>query len=185
MKEIEILVEVVESKQKALKILDQFEYKGIKKTLDIYFHDPLRKDLYPDVSGRLNASFRIRQKAGINSFAYKTDHFIDEKWSHSDEFETVINDFDITLQIIEKLGLKELIRIDNEKHTFVSSDYEIVLEDVKDLGLFIEVEKLIQVSDDKVMETKEEIRLFLKNLDLLLGEEQNAGKPELMLKRKG
>jgi len=107
MKEIEILVEVVESKQKALKILDQFEYKGIKKTLDIYFHDPLRKDLYPDVSGRLNASFRIRQKAGINSFAYKTDHFIDEKWSHSDEFETVINDFDITLQIIEKLGLKE------------------------------------------------------------------------------
>ena len=51
--------------------------------------------------------------------------------------------------------------------------------------MFIEVEKLIQVSDDKVMETKEEIRSFLKNLDLLLGEEQNAGKPELMLKRKG
>jgi predicted adenylyl cyclase CyaB len=184
MKEIEILIEVKSEKETALKALEKFEFQGVKKTLDIYFVDPLRKDLQPNVDGRLGACFRIRQKDGKNSIAYKVDHFIGDEWSHSDEFETEVKDFGTALKIIQKLGLKELIRIDNEKHIFVTPEYEIVLEDVKDLGLFMEVEKLLEVPDEKVGETKEEIRRFLKNLDIELGEEQNAGKPELMLRKK-
>ena len=55
---------------------------------------------------------------------------------------------------------------------------------MKGLGLFMEVEKLDEVSDDKVHETKKEIRAFLESLDIKLGQEQNAGKPELMLRKK-
>ena len=135
------------------------------------------------VHNKLTNSFRLRQKDGKNTLAYKVDHFDGEYWSHSDEYETEVKDFDIMIEIIEKLGLKELIRIDNKKHTFTSNEYEIVLEEVKDLGLFMEVEKLTQVSDDKVAETNEEIRIFLKTLDIEFGEEQNAGKPELMLRK--
>ena len=184
MKEIEILIEVKSTKEEALKALEQFESHGIKKTLDVYFSDPLRKDLQPDDTGRLMASFRLRTKDGKNSLAYKVDHFNDAEWSHSDEYETEFNDFESMSHVIEKLGLVELIRIDNEKHTFVTDEYEIVLEDVKDLGLFMEVEKLAQVSDDKVFETKQEIRDFLQSLGIHLGEEQNAGKPELMLRKR-
>ena len=185
MKEIEILIEVKDTKETALEALGKFKSKGVKKTLDIYYSDPLRKDLRPNDEGRLNSCFRIRQKDNKNSIAYKVDHFIGDEWSHSDEYETEIKDFDTALQIIEKLGLKELVRIDNEKHTFKTSEYEIVLEDVKDLGLFMEVEKKTQVSDEKVAQTKEDIRTFLNSLDIQLGEEQNAGKPELMLRRRG
>lgn len=185
MKEIEILVEVKSSREKALEALAQFETKGVKRTLDIYFYDPLRTDLQPDDNGGLLNAFRIRQKENEVSMAYKIDHFENENWSHSDEYETKVEDLETMNKIIEQLGLKELIRIDNEKHTFVTEQYEIVLEDVADLGLFMEVEKLEQVSDDKVSEVKDEIRTFLKNTGIEFGEEQTAGKPELMLRKIG
>ena len=183
MKEIEILIEVKSSKEEALKALEQFHSEGVKKTLDVYFYDPLRTDLQADAEGRLNACFRLRQKDGKSTIAYKVDHFEGKEWSHSDEYETEVKDFDTALQIVEKLGLQELVRIDNEKHTYMTDEYEIVFEDVKGLGLFMEVEKLAQVPDEKVSETKEEIRHFIQGLAIEFGEEQNAGKPELMLRK--
>jgi adenylate cyclase class 2 len=183
MKEIEVLIEVKSDKETALSALGQFNDQGIKRTLDIYYYDPLKKDLQPDDTGKLKACFRIREKDGKSSIAYKVDHFNGDEWSHSDEYETGIENPEIMTKIVEKLGLVELIRIDNEKHIFLTSDYEIVLEDVKGLGLFMEVENLKEVSDDKVSETKEEIRDFLNSLNIEFGEEQNAGKPELMLRK--
>ncbi len=183
MKEIEILIEVKSSKEEAMKALEQFQFEGIKKTLDIYFYDPLRTDLQSSSKGRLNACFRLRQKDGKNTIAYKVDHFEGEEWSHSDEYETEVKDFDTAIQIVEKLGLQELVRIDNEKHAYTTDEYEIVFEYVKDLGFFLEVEKLAQVPDDKVLETKEKIREFIKSLSVDFGQEQNAGKPELMLRK--
>ena len=182
-KEVEILMEVKDSQEKVLQALSGFESLGIKKTLDIYFYDPLRKELQPTSDGKLGASFRIREKNDKCSLAYKVDHFIGELWSHSDEYEIEIMSFDTGIEIITKLGLTELIRIDNEKHTYKNDQYEIVFEDVKDLGLFIEIEKLDQVDDDQVLKTKEEMRQFLTSLGISLGEEQNAGKPELMLRK--
>ena len=184
MKEIEVLIEVKSTKKDALKALEHFEYKGAKEVIDVYFADPLRQALQPDKNGRLVNSFRLRSKDGKASVAYKVDHFDnDMQWTHSDEYEHGIDDFTIAVEINKHLGLEELIRIDNTKYTYTTDEYEIVLEDVKGLGLFLEVEKLAQVSDDKIVETKEEIRTFLKTLNIKLGEEQNAGKPELMLRK--
>lgn len=184
MKEIEILIQVKSSKEQALKALDGFRFEGIKKTIDIYFYDPLRIDLQANEEGKLSACFRIRQKDVKNTIAYKVDRFEGVEWSHSDEYETEVKDFDTAIQIIEKLGLKEFVRVDNEKHVYMTDEYEIVFEDVKDLGFFLEVEKLTQVPNGKVLETKEEIRQFIKSLSIEFGQEQNAGKPELMLKKK-
>ncbi|MCF7865174.1 MAG: class IV adenylate cyclase [Candidatus Pacebacteria bacterium] len=184
MKEIEILIEVKNTKEEALKLLGQFEFKGAKETLDVYFNNPLRTELRPDESGRLTNCYRFRLKDGKATVAYKVDHFDDSmNWTYSDEYETGIDNFDTALQIQQHLGFEELVRIDNTKYTYLTDVYEIVLEDVKDLGLFLEVEKLEQVSDDKVLEVKEGIRNFIKTLGISLGEEQNAGKPELMLRK--
>ena len=185
MKEIEILIEVRSAKEDALKALGQFVSQGMKKTLDVYFFDPLRKDLQPNREAKLGRAFRLRQKGEQGSLAYKIDHFDGDMWTYSDEFETGIGDFDTCMEIIKHLGLEELVRIDNEKRVFTTTEYEIVLEDVKGLGLYMEVEKIGEVADDTVEQTKENIRSFLKNLDIEFGEEQNAGKPELMLRKIG
>lgn len=184
MREVEVLVEVKSNKEEALKELQQFQFQGIKKTLDVYFYDPLRLNLQPSEFGKLKAAFRLRSKDGKNFITYKVDHFEGLEWSHSDEYETEIKDFDVAMQVIEKLGLVELVRIGSEKHTYTTSEYEIVLEDVKGLGLFLEVENLSEVSDEKVGEVKKGIRTFLASLSVDLGEEQNAGKPELMLRKR-
>lgn len=183
MKEIEILIEVRGTKEGTLKALEVFGSHGVKKTLDIYFFDPLRPDLQPDDTGKLMASFRLRSTDKGNTIAYKVDHFNEEVWSHSDEYETSCGDFDTMRILLEKIGLQELVRIDNEKHVFTTEDYEIVLEDVKDLGLYLEVEKRGHVDDANIEEAKQEIRSFIQSLGIVCGEEQNAGKPELMLRK--
>ena len=185
MKEIEILVELKDSKEKTLRVLEQFTSHGKKRILDIYFYDPLRMELQTEDSGRLRRCLRLRKKEGKAFIAYKIDYFDNnDQWKYSDEHETSVGDFETILHILENLGFQELVRIDNEKHTFSTPEYEIVFEDVKNLGFFLEVEKLHEVADSEVTKTKEEIRKFIRGLGLQTSAELNAGKPELMLKKK-
>ena len=83
----------------------------------------------------------------------------------------------------QNLGFKILTQIDNEKHTFLTDKYEIVFEDVKNLGLFLEVERLSISENENIAEAKQEIRDFVKYLSIKIKKELNAGKPELMLKK--
>jgi len=183
MKEVEILVEVKSDKENVMKALAVFESGGIKRVLDIYFFDPSRKDLKPDKNNRLRASLRIRKKGDKASVTYKKDYFEDnDEWIYSDEHETAVEDFDMMVHIFELTGLKELVRVENEKYIFYTPEYEVVFEDVKGLGYFLEVELLHQVSDDEVGAAKEKIRSFIRKLGIEVGKELNAGKPELMLR---
>lgn len=157
----------------------------MSRTIDTYYVDPLREDLKPDAGGRLKASFRVREKHGsTSSVAYKVDHFEGGEWLYSDEHETSLTEPKIMRTIIGSLGLQELVRIDNQKHVFETDEYEIVLEEVEELGRFLEVEKKEQVADSDVVATKQQIREFIANLGIELGNEMNAGKPELMLSKK-
>jgi adenylate cyclase class 2 len=184
-KEVEILVKVFDKKKDAIEKLKGLRFLGGKKTLDIYFFDPKRKDLKPNKDGQLKKCLRIRSKDGESSIAYKVDHF-DKKgvWLYSDEYESNISDFSKIKEILEKLGFKELIRIENTKYTFINKKYEIVLEDVKNLGLFMEVERHIVGRKENIIKIKEEIWNWIKKLDIKASLELKMGKPELMLRKK-
>jgi adenylate cyclase class 2 len=183
MKEVEILVEVKSSKEEVLKILEKFNFVGEKEVLDIYFYNENNEKLKP-INGELKECFRLRKKDGKNYITYKIDHFKDGKWVYSDEEETKVDDFEIMLKIVSQLGFKPLVEIDNIKHTFLTDKYEIVLEEVKNLGLFLEVERLVVGDNEDVHVVKEEIFDFIKSLNINVGEESTAGKPELMLRKK-
>lgn len=182
MKEVEILVKVLNKKDDVLEILKKFNFKINEKILDIYFHDPLRNNLSPDSSGRLKECFRLRQKGDKNYLAYKIDNFNKDKWIYSDEHEIKVSDLNTAKKIIENLGLKPLVEIKSEKFIFSNKDYEIILEDVKDLGLFLEVEKLIE-TENNIESIKEEILKFIQSLKIKTSEELNLGKPELILRK--
>ncbi|MCX6741273.1 MAG: class IV adenylate cyclase [Candidatus Parcubacteria bacterium] len=183
MKEVEILIDVLSTRDEALKVLGQLDDSGAKRILDVYFYDPLRPDLKARAGGRLLKSFRVRKKNNKCFLTYKIDNFDkDDNWIYSDEHEMGIDDFDTALLILQHLGLKELVRVDNEKHIFTTPEYELVLEDVKDLGLFLEVECLADIPDNQVTRAKTKIRSFINQLGIPVGKELNAGKPELMLK---
>ena len=185
MREIEVLVKVLSPKQKALRSLRRFKLVGSKETIDWYFYDPRRQNLRPLHNGRLKECFRIRQKDQKCYLAYKVDHFNQQGvWQYSDEHEVLVNDWATMLKIIQHLGLKPLVKVDNIKRTYLTKQYEIVLEEVRDLGLFLEVERLHVPARVPVKTIKQEIWQFIEQLDLKVGPEANAGKPELMLRKR-
>lgn len=178
MKEIEILVKVTESKESALKKLAHLESKGIKKTEDHYF-DLNQKDK------PIKKWLRLRKKGSKAYITYKEDHITKEnKWLYSDEYETEVQEFDTTMTILEKLGYKPLVAVINEKHIYQTNDYEIALEDVEELGLFLEIEKLNPTEDEDVEKAREKIFKFLKSLNIDTSEEVHLGKPEMLMNKK-
>lgn len=184
MKEVEILVKVLESKQSALNKLKKFNSKGIHLVKDIYFYHPNNKKLKVNKESYPKDWLRIRAKNNKYFLTYKIDHLTkNNKWSHSDEFETEIKNKEVLLEILKKLGFKKLIEINNKKHIFLTKDFEIVLEEVKNLGLFLEVEKLNVPESANISKIRKEILNLINSLNLKISKELHLGKPELMLKK--
>jgi len=184
MKEVEILVRLTGDFEKAKDKLSQFNFQGIKKTRDIYFFDPKRDNLKPNKKGTLKECFRLRSKGDRYYMTYKIDHFDDRAvWTYSDEHEVVMSNFDSAFEIINHLGLEQLIEIDYIQHIYKTDIYEIVLEDVKGLGFFLEVERLLVEDGEDIVLVKNTIREFIISLGIK-SEELHIGKPELMLKEK-
>lgn len=184
MKEIEILVEVYDDFEKVNEILKNFEFVGIKETFDEYFYDPLRDSLKPNKDLRLKECFRLRKKDGIVYITYKVDNFNENDiWLYSDEYETKIDDFETAKKIILNLGLEPLIVINSKKYTYISDKYEIVLEKVENLGVFMEIELKEEKNNIEIVYEKNKIQEFINSLGINVSSELNMGKPEMMLKK--
>lgn len=182
MKEIEVLVELYDDIEIVKEKLSKFNYVGLKRTIDEYYYDPKRDTLKPDNNKELNHCLRLRTKNNEYYITYKDDVFEDNKWLYSNEYETKIESLDMLKEIFNRLGLKKFIEIDNNKETYTYKDYEIVIENVKDLGLFMEVEYCTN-GDVDIKEIKKQIQNFIDELNLNVSEELNMGKPEMYIKK--
>ena len=101
---------------------------------------------------------------------------------YSNEYETRVESLKILKQIIRKLGLKKFIEINNKKEIYLTDKYEIALENVKDLGLFLEVE--YSTNDDvSIIEIKKEIQKFIDELNINVSDELTMGKPEMYMRK--
>ena len=183
MKEIEILVELQEDINKVIDKFKMFNYITKELVIDEYYYDPKRDNLKPNINNQINECLRLRQKGNKNYITYKDDVFENNIWLYSNEYETEIKDIEVLKEILNRLGLKKLITIKNNKTTYTFKDYEIVLEEVEDLGYFMEVEYSTK-EDVDIKEIKKQIQAFIDSLNLKVSKELNIGKPELMLKKK-
>lgn len=195
MKEIEILsslqenIPSAESKIQNFVFSDgeTFEFKGEYNIIDTYFVSDAFNDFNPDENGRLRACLRLRQKDKDNVYLTHKQDIFDEKgtWLYSDEVEVKIQDRENFLLILKSLHFKELITIRNVRRFYEAKNYEIVLDDIADLGLFVEVEykSTSDIVEGEVSGIQQKVRNLILDLALVVGEELNAGKPELMLKK--
>ena len=184
MKEIEILVSFDDTKEEILEKLSKFKFAGEKEIYDTYYVDELRDNLKPEADLRMNETFRVRRTGDDCLITYKKNNFEGKRWIYSDEYETTAKDYKMVEKIVEMLGLKAQVVVHNKRKVYKHNEYEIVLEEVEDLGLFIEVE--IMISDDKedVIKVKEKIRQFINELGLKNVREFNVGKNQLLLSKK-
>lgn len=183
-KEIEILWKLNDTLEAAIGKLASAEFIKEKDIADYYFYDPTRNDLQPDENMRLSKCLRVRVSKDGNVITFKKDHFDADRWLYSDEIESGISDAKNIIAILEHLGFEKLITVDVKKFYFWSEPYEIALEKVEGLGLYLEVEYHSQKEIGDVFAIKKEMREFVVSRGFLVGEEENAGKPELLLRKK-
>jgi adenylate cyclase class 2 len=182
MKEIEILVKVLESKKDALKKLSRFRKDHVAKIVDKYYYHPSRKGMRPSGAKSSTEMLRIRKKDGKTLVTYKKDVFAGKKWLYGDEYETTIGDAEIVSEIFEKLGFKPLVVVNNSRTIYYHNDFEICLEDVKNLGLFLEIEYVGKNSKNPTAIQKKIFDL-IDATGINVSKEVNQGKAEMLYRK--
>ena len=136
--EIEIQV-TVENKDNLIKFLEENAlFKLVTRQVDEYLNAPDRDFL----SVRpVTEWLRLRQTREAALMTYKKAHYTPEGECHfRDEFETTIGDIDQARKILLALGYTPLVTVDKIRKTWRYQEYEVALDEVQDLGLFVEVE---------------------------------------------
>jgi adenylate cyclase class 2 len=184
MKEIEILVklDVADIGEAEVAVSAVAQARATLHTIDSYYCDPLRNHLAPGSEGQLVASCRIREFVGTGrgAVAYKDDNFDESgRWTHSDEFETAVDSPKMMAEIFGHLGLEMLVVVNCIKRTYENERFTVVVEQVKGLGLYLEVES--RATEAEVLEERQAIQVFIDSLGLAYTRASDGGKPEQVL----
>lgn len=119
---------------------------------------------------------RLRESEKGFSLDYK--HFYPEnveKTDYCDEFQTKLEDANSMRKILKNLDFNESVIVDKIRSTWLFKNVEIAIDDVKNLGKFIELETTKHFDDPK--EGKEYLYAVLKELNAKVGEEDLRGYP--------
>ncbi|HEY4503136.1 MAG TPA: class IV adenylate cyclase [Candidatus Paceibacterota bacterium] len=125
---------------------------------------------------------RVREQNEISFFTLKISQS-----SHQDciEKELEIGDGGKMLEILKLLNWKQVPTVDKKRIKTKVDDIEVVLDSVKELGEFIEAEKI--VTDDNPesrKKTQEELYKFLGTLGVTTEDHVIGGKYDIMLYEK-
>ena len=155
--ETKLKIDYIEHIEERVKELSG-EYKGEKTEIDLYFDHPGMQIL----SG--GCALRVRDSGGKYMLTYKGPKKDDETTSR-DEIEIGIESASEMVKILGELGFYEICVIKKLRKTYHLEDLIITLDNVTDLGEFIEVEGKAN-NDEEFEEKKGEIFKLLKKLGL-------------------
>lgn len=104
--------------------------------------------------------------------------------THCDEYETQVQDSDKLKKILKALNFKKIITVEKRRSLFLyQNSLEIALDEVRDLGFYIEVETIKDFGN--VEEARREILKFTKSLGLKRTKTVPGGYAAELLRKKG
>ena len=105
----------------------------------------------------------------------------DGDYDYAEEYETEIKDPEEMRQILERLDFKKALVIDKHREYWLCGDIEIALDEIKDLGSFVEAEAKGDFTDFR--EAKNACFAMLKNLSIADPEKSEVKRsyPELYM----
>lgn len=184
--DIEIEIKVPVEKEVFLKVKEEVKKiaRFVKKSkqVDDYFTPKHRNFVEPRFPFEW---LSVRERDGTFILNYK--HFHPENvevMTHCDEFETEVKSKDKLEKIFSALDLRKLVTVKKKREVFVYNDeFEIALDDVTDLGYFVEIETIkdfgsVEVAREKLME-------FFKKLGIDTSKADKRGYPYLLMEKKG
>ncbi len=132
------------------------KFLGKRKEIDIYFLHPLR-----DFSESKEA-LRVR-KTSDGKFFLTYKKIGKGPFKSRKELEVEVSDGNTLITILEALGFKKFLQIEKERKEYLTKEnIKLCLDNVKDLGLFLEIE--VMNSDPE--KSKRKILDLIKNLGI-------------------
>jgi len=151
------------------------------RQVDAYYNPP-HKNFY--ALARPVEYLRVREYGDKASFDYKFVYHENGRRTHSDEYETVVGSPEKLKKILSLLGFKELCIVDKKRSMFDCGDFHVCLDEIAELGAFIEVES--QKDFGGVSATRSAIEKFVEEKRLPIGGmSERAGYPDMILAKKG
>lgn len=137
MKEVEILFKINEKKAQKLRGKLKDFFVGKTREIDTYFYPP-HKEFLVSNNGREN--LRVRNTFKKNELTYKKVIYKKGKYSHSIEKNVNVSDTKKTIEILKSLGFRVHLIVNKERETFENQNFYITIDNVKNIGIFVEVE---------------------------------------------
>lgn len=182
--EIEIKIPLAEREfegiKENVKILSKFEKKSHQ--VDTYF-TPAHKNFLDQQFPFEWLSIRSRDGKSILSYKHYYPEDADLK-THCDEFELEISKPEQFDKIFSSLEFRKLVTVEKDREVYVYNDeFEIALDNVNDLGKFIEIESIKDFGS--VEATRKKLFDFAKILGINAAGTDKRGYPFLLMKKKG
>lgn len=182
--EIEIKIKISKAKLLEIKKKLQKIAKFVKKSSqeDTYFTPPHRNFIKPKYPFEW---LSIRKRGEKNILSYKHYHPENtQKTTHCDELETEITHSEQIEKIFKAIDIKKLITVNKTRETYQFKDqFEIAMDEVKNLGYFIEVETIKDFGSIK--EARKQLFEFAMSLEIDITKPDFRGYPYLLLQKKG
>lgn len=137
--------------------------------IDEYF-SPKSKDFLQEKFPFEWLSIRHRNDKSILNYK----HFFPEgaeKHEYCNEYELTISDSEMMKKIFESLDIESKVIVEKKRQTYVYKDeFEIVLDEVKNLGFFIEIEAIkdfggVELTRERLNEFVKELNINVNNID--------------------
>ncbi len=174
--ETEIKIKIDKGKYQSLISFmdDNAEFINESNHLDVYYEPAHRRFTDKEI---IREWLRIGKRGNKNIITYKNWHDV-----HCDEYEVEIDDIDKMHKIFDVLNFKKISKVDKKRRKYIYLDkYEISLDNVKELGYFIEIEVIEY--DKHIMQEYDGLLKLAKDLDLNLDDIDKKGYPYYFIDR--
>lgn len=160
--EVEICVKLENHDEAKLRLEKAGKFIKTIHQIDIYLTPSHRDFMAPKHPCEF---LRIRNNDDKEfSFEY---HYCNDAGSenyHTEEMEVTVSDPEVLKKIMDSLNFKEVVTVDKTREVWDCGDFEVVLDFVKELGYFMEIEAKKDFGG--IEKTKEACYNFLKELNI-------------------
>jgi adenylate cyclase class 2 len=151
--EVEVKVPITDSEKMKQKLLDSgARMLNSEIQIDTYFDHPCRTFEDTDEAVRVRTrrpldELEIDSSHTLNELTYKGPK-IDKETKTRLEYSVGINDVDSLSSILESLGFESVVKVTKKRTFFDLRDITISIDDVEEVGLFLELESIAHQTDE-------------------------------------
>lgn len=141
------------------------------------YYTPPHKNFFADMN-KVTEWFRVRKTNDKNSITYK-DY---SKITYCTELESVVEAVDDVEQILVVLDFKKIVTVDKKRRSWLWKDIEISLDEVCNLGSFIELEYKGKATEE-IEVVRRSLFEAINKIGAKTGENEGKGYPWLLIKK--